>query len=138
MINKVFEILKSIAIIILLLLSGYGLYSLVNGNDSKVEIQEIVKTETKYISVSDTVEVYVPKTTTEYITINDTITVTEKEFIKVYKELTDEEKAVIALEYFTKKTYLDTLVVEGYGQVFLEDELYKNSRVNLANTEPNV
>jgi hypothetical protein len=127
MVDKIIETLKSIAIIVLLLLSGYGLYSLVKDDGTKVEIQEVVKTETKYVSVTDTVEVYIPQITTEYITIHDTVTVTKKEFVEVYKDLTEDEKLDIVENHFTKKTYVDTLVVDGYGQVFLKDELYKNS-----------
>ena len=122
-INKVF---KDVVVLSVLVLGGVGVFHIIECGEGGYSIigSETVS-DTVYVSISDTIEVYRPKIVKEHISLNDTIYVGGDTTIIRPQLFTREDTLNVINTYFSKRTYVDSLETE-YGYVIVEDELWKN------------
>lgn len=120
--SKISSYIKHIGGIIIILLAFIGGCSLL---DSDNNTTEIIKTstvvDTVYNTVTDTIYKASPSLIVEVL-VHDTIIQN--------KLITRIDTVNLVKEFFTKRFYSDTLVIDEYGYVVIEDTIYNNDIQN--------
>ena len=121
--NKIVKYILISVIVALVLLKGCGMIK--DGFKLSLPKPCYSITDTTYVDVVKTSEIYTPVIKKEFFTLTDTVYLNNEITIVEERELTYADTLTIMSDYYTKRNYSDTISVE-YGNIVINDQLWKN------------